>query len=77
MVWRWLNALGLLLTIAVNAAANAIPLNGRTTGAISNAFENPIAPAGYVFSIWSLIYAALIAFVVYQALPSQRNNPRG
>ncbi|HLD21836.1 MAG TPA: tryptophan-rich sensory protein, partial [Patescibacteria group bacterium] len=29
-------------------------------------------PAGYVFSIWSLIYVALIAFAVYQALPRNR-----
>ena len=33
-------------------------------------------PAGYVFSIWGLIYLGLIAFAVYQALPSQRENPR-
>lgn len=33
-------------------------------------------PAGYVFSIWGLIYLALTGFVVYQALPSQRENPR-
>jgi hypothetical protein len=29
-----------------------------------------------VFSIWSVIYLALIAYSVYQALPSQRENPR-
>jgi hypothetical protein len=33
-------------------------------------------PAGYVFAIWGLIYLALIAYSIYQALPSQRDNPR-
>jgi len=33
-------------------------------------------PAGYVFAIWGLIYLALAAYSIYQALPSQRENPR-
>ena len=35
-----------------------------------------LAPAGPAFSIWSVIYAGLIAYAVWQALPSQRANPR-
>lgn len=65
-----------LLTLAVNGLANALPLNGLTTGEISDRFQVYFVPAGYVFSIWGLIYLGLIAFTVYQALPSQRNNPR-
>ena len=30
----------------------------------------------YVFSIWGLIYIGLLAYTIYQALPSQRANPR-
>ncbi|MFA5994824.1 MAG: tryptophan-rich sensory protein [Patescibacteria group bacterium] len=59
-------------TIGVNALANIIPLNGYTTGAVSNAIPMFFVPAGYVFSIWSLIYISLTAFAVYQALPKQR-----
>jgi hypothetical protein len=33
-------------------------------------------PAGYVFSIWGVIYLGLIAFAIFQALPAQRENPR-
>ena len=33
-----------------------------------------MTPAGYAFSIWSLIYLALAVFVVYQLLPAQRNR---
>jgi hypothetical protein len=61
--------------IAVNWLANALPLNGKTTGSISDSFPVYFVPAGYVFSIWGLIYVGVIAYVVYQALPSQRSNP--
>jgi hypothetical protein len=47
-----------LLTLAVNAAANALPLNGQTTAEISDRFHVFVIPAGYVFAIWGLIYAA-------------------
>jgi len=31
--------------------------------------------AGYVFSIWGLIYTLLLIFAVFQAMPSQREKP--
>ena len=65
-----------LLTIVVNSLANALPLNGQTTGEISDRFVVYFTPAGYVFSIWGLIYIGLIAFTIFQALTSQRENPR-
>lgn len=71
-----LNVLAVLALLAVNALANALPLNGQSTGEISDRFQVYFVPAGYVFSIWGVIYAGLIAFAVYQALPSQRDNFR-
>ena len=71
-----LNLLALLAVIVINGLANALPLNGLTTGEISDRFQVYFVPAGYVFSIWGLIYVGLIAFAVYQALPAQRDNPR-
>jgi hypothetical protein len=68
--------LAVIVTIIVNALANALPLNGLTTGEISDRFDVYFVPAGYVFSIWGLIYLGLILFAVYQALPAQRDNPR-
>jgi benzodiazapine receptor len=70
------NVLAVVATIAINGLANALPLNGQTTGEISDRFQVYFVPAGYVFSIWGLIYIALVAFAVYQALPSQQGNPR-
>jgi benzodiazapine receptor len=70
------NVVATVLMIVVNVLANALPLNGQNTGAISDRFHIYFVPAGYVFAIWGLIYLALIGFAVYQALPSQRENPR-
>lgn len=71
-----LNVFAVAATLVVNILANALPLNGLSTGEISDRFEVYFVPAGYVFSIWGVIYLGLIAFAVYQALPSQRENPR-
>ncbi len=46
------------------------------TGQISDRFHVYFVPAGYVFSIWGLIYLGLISFAIFQALPAQRENPR-
>ena len=72
----WINVVAVIATIAINGLANALPLNGLTTGEISDRFDVYFVPAGYVFSIWGVIYLGLIAFAIYQALPSQRDNPR-
>jgi hypothetical protein len=70
------NVVAVIATIVANGLANALPLNGQTTGEISDRFQVYFVPAGYVFSIWGLIYLGLILFAVYQALPGQRDNPR-
>jgi hypothetical protein len=63
-------------TILVNVLADVLPMNGLGTGQISDMFKVYFVPAGYVFSIWGLIYLGLIAYAVFQALPAQRENPR-
>lgn len=68
--------LSIIATIIVNALANALPINGQNTGEISDRFSVYFVPAGYVFSIWGLIYVGLIAYAIFQALPAQRQNPR-
>ena len=75
-VRQLVNGVALVATVGINGLANALPLNGQTTGEISNRFQVYFVPAGYVFSIWLLIYLALGAFAIFQALPSQRENPR-
>ncbi|PWQ96525.1 tryptophan-rich sensory protein [Leucothrix arctica] len=63
-----------ILVIFVNYLSNALPLNGFTQKDLSDKYTSLFTPAGFTFSIWGVIYLALAAFVVYQALPSQRNN---
>ena len=70
------NVLAVIVMITINILANALPINGQNTGEISDRFQVFFVPAGYVFSIWGVIYIGLLAFAVYQALPAQRENPR-
>lgn len=67
--------LSFLVTLALNAAATTIPLGGQPTNVISDSFHVYVIPAGYVFSIWGLIYTMLGAFTVWQALPRRRDDP--
>jgi hypothetical protein len=66
----------IVATFAMNTLANTLPLNNLNTGEISDRFDIYFVPAGYVFSIWFLIYAGLIAFAIWQVLPAQAENPR-
>lgn len=64
-----------LITVAINGAANALPINGQLTAEISDRFRVFVIPAGYVFAIWGLIYLLLGAFTVDQARPSRAADP--
>jgi benzodiazapine receptor len=68
------NVLGYVGVVAVNILANALPLGGNTTAELSDAYPNLFVPAGYVFSIWGVIYLLLLAFTVYQASPARRSE---
>lgn len=65
-----------VLVMVVNAAANGIPLGGQTTGEVSARYPTLFTPAGFTFGIWGVIYLLLAAFVIWQALPAQRDNAR-
>ena len=69
------NIIFYILTIVVNSLAGGTTLiGGKLTAAVSDSNPTLITPAGYVFSIWSIIYILLGAFVIYQALPSRSNR---
>jgi translocator protein len=74
LIRQWINVVATIALLTVNALASALPLNGQTTGEISDQFDVYFVPAGYVFAIWGVIYLGLLAFTVYQALPGQREN---
>jgi len=66
----------LIITIVVNVLSNTLPFNNLTAPEIADSFDVYFVPAGYVFSIWSIIYLGLIAYAIFQFLPAQRENPR-
>ena len=72
---KWINILTFVLTVIVNGLAGSTTiLGGKFTAEISDANPTLITPAGYVFSIWGIIYILLGVFVVFQALPSQQGQ---
>jgi benzodiazapine receptor len=72
---RWINIVAFLLMVAVNGLAGGTTiLGGKNTAEISDAYPTLVTPAGYVFSIWGIIYTLLGVFVIYQALVSQRGK---
>ncbi len=70
------NLITVIIALTVNILASALPLNGQNTGEISDRFQVYFVPAGYVFSIWGIIYIGWIAFTIYQFRTSQKESPR-
>jgi hypothetical protein len=73
-LFRFGNIVAFIITLAVNGLAGVGVLNDRTTAQVSNLYSNLVTPAGYVFAIWGIIYALLFIFIIYQALPSQKEK---
>jgi len=69
------NVAAFVVTVVVNSLANALALNGKSTGELSDLYPTLVAPAGYVFAIWGLIYVLLFVFAVFQALPKHKSEP--
>src|SRR5688572_884866 len=66
----YLVLLATLGTMIFNWIAATGRLNGAPLAHILDKYPTPITPAGYAFSIWSLIYLGLIAFSLFQLLPA-------
>ena len=75
-VRQYTNLITVIAALTVNILATTLPLNGQDTGEISDRFRVYFVPAGYVFSIWGIIYLGWIAFTIFQLQRSQKENPR-
>ena len=74
-ILKWLNMVAFMAVVLVNGLAGSTTLiGGKTTAQVSDANPTLITPAGYVFSIWGVIYVLLGVFVVFQALPSEKGR---
>jgi translocator protein len=60
------NILALVVVLIINVLANLLPINGMNTGQISDLYPSLFTPAGFTFSIWSVIYLLQIGFVIVQ-----------
>lgn len=58
-----------------SGAAGGTPIVEASGGALS-ADATPVAPAGSAFGIWSVIYAGLIGYTIWQLLPTQTRADR-
>ena len=65
---RWMVPLATAATIAVGALANTTFINGINTGDLSNLYDTPFTPSGYVFAIWGPLYIGFIAFSLWQGV---------
>ncbi len=72
---KGMNIIAFVLTVLVNGLAGSTTiLGGKFTAEISDMNPTLITPAGYVFSIWGVIYILLGIFVVFQALPGEKGK---
>lgn len=71
MINHWikysLQVISLIAVIYINYLANALPINGISTGDVSDMFVNKLVPANFTFAIWGFIYLALIGYLIYYA----------
>lgn len=59
-----LQFLSTIFMMVMNTLAIVLPLNGVTTKELSDSFVTLITPAGFTFSIWSVIYLGLLIITV-------------
>jgi len=61
-----LNLFAIIIVLTVNTLAIVLPINGMSTGELSALYPSLFTPAGFTFSIWSVIYLLLIGFAIVQ-----------
>lgn len=71
---QFLTVFAVISTIAMNGISNRGVFNNTNIGGLSDKYTTFFIPAGYVFSIWGIIYMGLIAYSIYQAQKSQREH---
>ncbi len=74
-ILKWLNIISFIFMVIINGLVGSTTIiAGKNTAQISDNNPTLITPAGYVFSIWGVIYILLGIFTVFQALPSQKGR---
>lgn len=71
-----LNTATLVVMLFANFAASTGTFSGITVADVSHKYDTLFAPAGYAFTIWSLIFLLCIGFVIYQWRLLKTNDPQ-
>jgi hypothetical protein len=74
ITYSFLNFIGFLAVVLVNALAVILPINNRTTQELSDKYPNLFVPAGITFSVWGIIYLFLALFIIYQFVVAFRRS---
>lgn len=61
-----MNFLSVVLVIIVNYYSQVLRINNNTIGSLSKEYSNLFTPQGYAFSIWGLIFIALLTYSFFQ-----------
>ena len=76
VVFQAVNIVAYVVTLIVNGLAGSTTIIGGVTSAdVSDMYPTLVTPAGFTFAIWGIIYALLALFVIYQALPKNKDKP--
>lgn len=74
-----LNLIGVIAVVFFNYYINSNGVNGNTMASLSAKYNSLFTPAGYAFSIWGVIFLAILAqaiFLVARAFrPEKDQNP--
>lgn len=70
--WRIFAAFCFFIMILLNILAEVLPINGLTTGQVSNYYPNLFTPSALTFLIWGLIYLLLLLYTVYSLIPFKK-----
>lgn len=60
----WVNLVLFLLTLVVNFLGGTGRINNSSQGEVSDTYQTLITPAGFTFSIWSVIYLLLFISMI-------------
>lgn len=72
-IYNWINIFAFVIMVLVNILANTLPIGGNTSGQVSDRYPSLFTPAGFTFSIWSVIYMMLGITVIRQLISRQKN----
>lgn len=72
----WVNLILLLATLFVNFLGGTGRINDMSQGEVSDMYNTLITPAGFTFSIWSLIYGLLIISMVVMIIKHEESYYR-